>query len=74
MQILSLSDKRLTNFIGKKVFCDKNVNEKVDIFNKTILNILGNFIPDETLICDDRDPPWFNNKIKSLIHEKKCSI
>ena len=26
------------------------------------------------LLCDDRDPPWFNNKIKSLIHEKntKC--
>ena len=42
----------------------------MNIFNETILNILRNFIPHETVLCDDRDPSWFNNKIKSLIHEK----
>ena len=40
----------------------------MNIFNETILNILRNFIPHETVLCDDRDPPWFNNRIKSLIH------
>ena len=39
-----------------------SVNEKVNIFNKTILNILNNFIPHEILTCDDKDPPWFNRK------------
>ena len=53
--------------IGKKASSNKNVNEKVDTFNKAILNILSNFIPHETITCDDRDPPWFNKKIKSLI-------
>ena len=40
------------------------------VFNKTVLNILSNFIPHEVIVCDDKDPPWFNGKIKSLINEK----
>ena len=40
-------------------------------FKETTLNILRNFIPHETVLCDHRDPSWFKNKIKSVIHEKK---
>ena len=40
------------------------------IFNKTVSNILSNLIPHEVLVCDDKDPPWFNTKIKLLINEK----
>ena len=47
-----------------------SVNEKVNIFNNTILNILSNFIPHDILICDDKDPPWFNKKITGIIQEK----
>ena len=43
----------------------------VFIFNQTIINILCNFIPHETVLFDDRDPPWMNKEIKKLIHEKK---
>ena len=42
----------------------------VSLFNRTIKNILSNYIPHETIICDDKDPPWFNNNIKQLIQEK----
>ena len=42
----------------------------MDIFNSTILNILSNFIPHESVVCDDKDPPWFNKKIRALIQEK----
>ena len=62
--------RAVDQFNWQKVFLKKNVNEKVNIFNETILNILKNLIPHETVLCDERDPPWFNNKIKSLIHEK----
>ena len=48
----------------------KNVDEKVLAFNKTILYIISNLIPYELIVCDNKDPPWFNIKIKSLIHEK----
>ena len=43
----------------------------VSIFNQTIINILCNFIPHETVLFDDRDPPWMNKEIKKSIHEKK---
>ena len=52
-----------------KVFSNMSVNEKVNIFNNTILNILSNFISHEILTCDDKDP--FNKKIKGIIQEKK---
>ena len=42
--------------------------------NETILNILRNFIPYETVLCDGGDPPWFNNKTKSLIREKNITF
>ena len=35
-----------------------------------IYNILSNFIPHQTITIDDKDPPWFNTKIKSLLQEK----
>ena len=40
------------------------------IFNKTVLKVLSNFIPHEVIVCGDKNPPWFNGKIKSLINEK----
>ena len=58
----------------ERAFSSKNVNEKVDIFNRTVLNILSNFIPHEAVVCNDKDPPLFNNRIKTLIKEKKCYI
>ena len=46
----------------------------MNIFNETILTILRNFILYKTALCDDIDPPWFNTKIKSLIHEKNITF
>ena len=40
------------------------------IFNETVLNVLSNFISLEVIVCNVKDPPWFNGKIKSLINEK----
>ena len=41
----------------------------VHLFNKTIKSIFSNYIPHETITCDDRDTPWINSKIKELIQE-----
>ena len=54
-------------------FSNTSVNEKVDIFNRTILNVLSNFIPREIIVCNDKDSTWFNNRIKTLIQEKNAS-
>ena len=42
----------------------------VSIFNETISNVLNNYILHETIICDDQDPAWINNKVKKAIQEK----
>ena len=62
--------RAINNFNWEKAFSNTNINEKVSLFNKTILNILNNNIPHETIICDDKDPAWFNSRIKSLIENK----
>ena len=49
----------INEFNCQRAFLNTIVNEKVDIFNSTILNILNNFIPHEFVVCDDKDPPWF---------------
>ena len=60
----------ISQFNWDKSFSNTNVNEKVYICSHTILNILSNFISHEYIICNERDPPWFNSKIKHLIQEK----
>ena len=42
----------------------------VFLYKRTIRNILSNYIPLEIIICDDRDPPWIDNRVKKLINEK----
>ena len=31
------------------------------------MNIMTNFVSNELVICDDRDPPWMNRYIKNVI-------
>ena len=33
------------------------MNDQVALFNESIMKIMSNFIPNETMIFDDRDPP-----------------
>ena len=43
------------------------VYEQVSVFNKTIMNIMPGFVPNELVTCDDRDPPWMNLYLKNLM-------
>ena len=64
----------IKEFNWERAFSNTSVNKKVDIFNRTVLNILSNFIPHEIIVCNEKDPPWFNNRIKTLVQEKKSHI
>ena len=65
-----LINRAIDQFDWINLFLDKNINEQVILFNRTILNIFHNFIPNKIILCDDRDPPWMNEKIKQLIRKK----
>ena len=62
-----------TEFIKRSIrmfdWENTNVNEKVQLFSKTILNILNNFIQHETIVCNDGNPPWFKMKEKTTAYE-----
>ena len=74
-------EKANANFIRRSVdqcswnnrFSKIYLNQKVHFFNQFIKNILCNFIPHETVICDYRDPPRINSKIKSLIQKNNIA-
>ena len=66
--------KAIDQFDWLRALSNVNVDEKVFFFTKTLLNIIQNFIPHETIICDDRDPPWINNEIKKLMIEKNLAV
>ena len=40
-----------------KTFANTSVNNKVQMFNKTIKNVMSDYIPHETITCDDTDLP-----------------
>ena len=62
--------RSIDEFSWERCFANASVNNKVHMFNKTIKNIMSNYIPHETFICDDRDPPWINKDAKQLILDK----
>ena len=70
--------KAISLFDWESSLNNLDVNEQVSVSNETIMNIMSNFVPNELIICDDRDPPWMMNRyIKNLIaaiidFHKKC--
>ena len=48
----------------EKAFLNVDVHKQVMLFNETVLNIIRNVIPHETVTIDDRDPPWIASRIK----------
>ena len=62
--------KAIEGFDWNKAFLNKSTEEKAFIFTKVNINIMSNFISNEIVTIDDRDPPWINNKIKFLIKNK----
>ena len=40
----------------ERFFANTSVNNKIHMFNKTIENVMANYIPQKTIICDGRSP------------------
>ena len=47
-------------------------HSQVALFNETILKIMSNFIPNETMIFEDSKPPWLNKNMKNMINLKNA--
>ena len=61
---------QLDNCDWPSLFLGKNIYQQVEIFNKILRNIFHNYMPNKYILCDDKDPPWINEEIKTWIHRK----
>ena len=53
-----------------EIFANKAVESQVSELNDLLLNIYSNYIPNKTVLCDDKDPPWMTNGIRTAIEMK----
>ena len=60
----------ISEFPWDNRFANINENEQVQLFTQTIINIISNYIPHETITSDDSNPPWIDEKIKKLMPHK----
>ena len=60
-------NRSIESFDWSYLFSDKNMQEQIELFNKTLFNIFHTFISNEIILSDDKDPCWMNDPIKTLI-------
>ena len=65
-----LIKRSIDSFDWGRAFADHSINDQVECFNNTLLNIFKNFIPHKTIKCNHRDPPWMNKEIKGALRYK----
>ena len=55
------------DFDWRAAFNNKSLDEVVELFDSTILNIARNFIRNEIKTCKPKDPPWLTRECKTFI-------
>ena len=60
----------IKNIDWSREFLNLNVNQQVELFNNYLMNIFQNYIPNEIITINDRDPPWITDKIRNKIRCK----
>ena len=69
---IDLIRQAVDNFDWNRALGNASLIRQVSVFSDIILYIISNFIPHKSIVCDDRDPPWVNSKIKkAIIKENK---
>ena len=67
---VDLIRQSINEFDWDRVFANKYVDEKVLIFNKAVLNILGNFIPQEVIVVMKKIHHGSMEKLNRLLMKK----
>ena len=65
--------KAISNINWNKGFENLSIDEKVELLNKTLLNIFRNYTPNKKIKFDYRQPPWMTDNIKRSLKER-CKL
>ena len=59
--------KSLDSIGWNRAFRNLNIHQQVELFNNYLMNIFENYIPNEIITINDKDPPWINDKVRNKI-------
>ena len=62
---------KIVNTPWEYLFSNKSLDDMVNIFSSTFLNIINSNVPSKVITCDDKDAPWVNSTIKNLMHKNR---
>ena len=62
--------KAVSNFNWSRAFENLSVDEKVELLNKTLVNIFWNYIPNKKIKCDYRQPLWMTDNIRKSLKQR----
>ena len=48
-------------------FTNRTVETQVSEFHELTLNIYPNYIPNKTVLWDEKDPPWISDGIRTVM-------
>ena len=65
-----LIQRNINLFDWEQVLTNLDVNQQVNILTETLSNIFSNFIPNKTISCSYKDPPWTSTAIKCALRRK----
>ena len=58
------------NIDWSTIFSGLDVDDMTQLFTAKRINIFSQYIPNEIVMCDDRDPLWMTATLKSAIKHK----
>ena len=64
------SKKALTSFNWEQALSNNSIDKKIFVLNEAIINVMSNYIPNETKVFNDQKPSWINGEIENLITAK----
>ena len=61
----------LASFNWEQALSNSSINKKISVLNETIINVMSNYIPHETLVFDAQNPTLTNAEIENLTTAEK---
>ena len=60
----------LASFNWEKALSNSSIEKKISVLNEAGINVMSNYIPNETKVFDGQRPPWMNVENEILITAK----
>ena len=60
----------LASFNREQALSNSSIEKKISVLNEAGINVMSNYIPNETKVFDGQRPPWMNVENEILITAK----